>query len=87
MSRGPCLSVGHNRKPYKNGRTDAIWGVDSNETKQPRMVVAAQISTGEFRSNLWGGHTWACQDLPTVDILNLIREGAAAMRPLATSLL
>jgi len=33
----------------------------------------------------FGGRTSACSDLPAVDILNLIRKGAAAMRSLATS--
>jgi len=31
-----------------------------------------------------GGHTWACPDLPVIDILNVIRQGASAM---ATSVL
>jgi len=31
------------------------------------------------------GHTSACPSLPAVDIFNLVRYGAAAMRPLATS--
>ena len=33
----------------------------------------------------WGSNTWAYPDLTAVHILNLIRKGAAAMRPLATS--
>ena len=32
----------------------------------------------------FGGHTWACPDLPVIDILNVIRQGASAM---ATSVL
>ena len=34
----------------------------------------------------FGAQTWACRDLSTVVILNFIREGARAMRRLATSL-
>ena len=32
------------------------------------------ISTGK---GTFGGNTWACPDLPTVDILNVIHKGAA----------
>jgi len=35
----------------------------------------------------FGGYTWTYSYLPAVDMLNLIREEAAAMRPLATGLL
>ena len=37
------------------------------------------------RMGTFGGHSRACQDLAAVDILDVMRCGAAAMRPPATS--
>jgi len=40
-----------------------------------------------MRRGTFGGHTVECGDLRAVDVLNLIRYGAAAMRLLATTIL
>ena len=48
--------------------------------------VGVQVHQTRLTGHFWA-HTWACLDLPEVDIFNLICQGTAAMRPLATSLL
>jgi len=64
-----CLSVGHDREPYKNDWTDrdAVWGLGLMRPKEPSIM---SLRKGHFE----GGNTLACPDLPAVDILNLIRK-------------
>jgi len=75
----------------QNGWTDrdVVSGVDSWGPKNHVLAGGAQIQPHKSEGALFwgegGSNTWAYPDLTAVHILNLIRKGAAAMRPLATS--
>ena len=74
-----CLSVGHERKPCKNGSTDRdanCMDVDSYIGPTNRVLRGTPRSLARERA-LLVGNMW--------DILKLIRKGRAAMRPLAAS--
>jgi len=78
------LSVGYNCEPRRNGWTDrgAVVEVWTHVGPQNRVFDGARISRGTGR--FWG-HTWPCPYLPTVDILNLVRQEAAAIRLFAVN--
>jgi len=59
--------------------TSELWG-----PKEPCIRWGSDALRGEGHFKGFKGRNWACLDLPAVDNLDLIRNGAAAMRPPAT---
>jgi len=52
----------------------------------PVHPVATPLYTDPSRETAFrGGNIWACPDVPAFNILSVIRNGAAAMRPFALS--
>ena len=81
-----CLSVADECKLCGSGLTDRnAFEMYTREAQETMYYVGVRISPTVMRT--FGGYAGPCLDLPAVDIINLIRKGAAAMRPLATCLL
>jgi len=81
-----CLSVADECKLCGSGLTDRnAFEMYTREAQETMYYVGVRISPTVTRT--FGGYAGPCLDLPAVDIINLIRKGAAAMRPLATCLL
>ena len=64
----------------KNGQTNrgAVWDGESGAFKEPsiRLGGGSHHVSGHF----YRGYAWACPDLPAIDILNVVRQGAAGRR-------
>jgi len=66
-----------------SGATSSKSGVDMSTPVHP---VATPLHTDPSREPAFrGGNIWACPDVPAFNILSVIRNGAAAMRPFALS--
>jgi len=60
------------------------------QLNRPRCSLAYEVGWAREPSVKWGpgttfgGHTWTCPDVSSVNILNASRKGATAMRHLAS---
>jgi len=82
---GLSVGVGHGRAPCKNGRTDrdAALNVDYGQPKEPCKFIGWGPDA-QREGALWAFILWHAQTCP-VSSVSIIRQGAAAMRPLATT--
>ena len=82
---GLYVGVGHGRAPCKNGRTDrdAALNVDYGQPKEPCKFIGWGPDA-QREGALWAFILWHAQTCP-VNSVSIIRQGAAAMRPLATT--
>ena len=79
-----CVSWSWPRAVPKRPNQSWCWGVDSQGPKQ--LCIKWWPGACHKKDTFWG-HTCTQQDLPTVDILDVVREGAGAMWRVATILL
>jgi len=79
------VSVGHDHELCQNGQTNRGAGVWTHRGPS-NCVLSGDLEPATKKDTFWG-HTCTRQDLPTVDILDVVREGAGAMWLVATILL
>jgi len=82
-----CLSVSHRSMNCARLVEVQFWGCGLVGPKEPMNHILGGAPIPSHRKMICGGHTWACSDLPVINILDLIRQRAAAMQPVAISLL
>jgi len=74
-----CMS-GKTAEPIKMPFGRGLWG-----PKDPRIRSKPGRPDPHGKGRCFEGRTLACPDSPAVDILNVVRKEAAAMRLLAVS--